>query len=179
MFAFNPPPGSFAELSGPQAEKQCTMARFTRSGQASMYWRERQDLQRKALELHRCGDNKEAAAIFRQIIDSHCLEPKALSYGGLLVATEEGDVKTGLGWCERAVEVAFYDPQMYINLARLHERTGWKTQAAQVLRKGLRIDPGDEKLLAEIERVSPRTPSAIPALKRGHVVNRTLGKLRA
>jgi len=149
------------------------------AGRLRLHWREQQYLLRKALELHGRGDNKEAAAIFRQIIESDCREPKALSYGGLLVATEEGDVKTGLRWCERAVELAFYDPQMYINLARLHERTGWKTQAAQVLRKGLRVDPGDEKLLAEIERVSPRTPSAIPALKRDHVVNRTLGKLRA
>ena len=144
-----------------------------------MHWREQQQLQRKALELHRRGLNKEAATIFREIIDSDCREPKTLSFGGLLVATEQGDVKTGLRWCELAVEIAFYDPQMYINLARLHERSGWKTQAAQVLRKGLRVDPSDEKLLAEIERVSPRTPSVIPALKRGHVVNRTLGKLRS
>ena len=79
----------------------------------------------------------------------------------------------------RTLELAFYDPQMYINLARLHERTGWKTQAAQVLRKGLRIDPGNKKLLAEINRVAPRTPNAIPSLPRNHPVNRYLGKLRA
>jgi hypothetical protein len=48
-----------------------------------------------------------------------------------------------------------------------------------VLRKGLRIDPGNEKLLAEISRVSPRTPDAIPMLRRDHVLNRALGKLRA
>jgi len=132
------------------------------------------------MDLYDRGEYPEAARIFRTLIEAGCREPKVLSYGGLLVATVdgEGDVKTGLGWCERAVEIAFYDPQMYINLARLHEKTGWKTQAAQVLRKGLRIDPGNEKLLAEIERVSPRTPSVVSALPRGHVVNRTLGKLR-
>ena len=143
-----------------------------------MHWREQQYLQRKALSLFRRGDRGEAAVLFRRIIDSGCREPKALSYGGLLVATEEGDVKTGLAWCERAVEMAFYDPQMYINLARLHEATGWKTQAAQVLRRGLRIDPGNRELLAEIDRVSPRSRSVVPALPRAHVVNRTLGKLR-
>ena len=144
-----------------------------------MHWQDQQSLFERAMELHRTGRGQEAAAAFRQLIASGSRDPKALSYGGLVIACEEGDVKTGLGWCERAVEIAFYDAQMYINLARLHEKTGWKNQATQVLRKGLRIDPGNEKLIVEIDRVSPRTPDAIPALARAHVVNKTIGKLRA
>ncbi len=131
------------------------------------------------MELRRRGRGKEAAKVFRSLIDAGSRDPKHLSYGGLLVATEEGDVKTGLAWCERAIELAFYDPQMYINLARLHELTGWKTQAAQVLRKGLRIEPGNKRLLAEINRVNPRDPNPVPALPRNHPVNRCLGKLRS
>ena len=144
-----------------------------------MVWRNQQTIAREAMQLHHDGNNAEAARILRELIASGCRDPKVLSYGGLLVATEEGDVKTGLAWCERAVEMAFYDAQMYVNLARLHEQTGWKTQATQVLRKGLRIDPGSEELLAEINRVSPRSPGAIPVLPRAHIINRTLGKLRA
>lgn len=144
-----------------------------------MNWQDQKSLFRKAMELIRGGQGKSAAALFRQLIDSGSRDPKHLSYGGLVVATEEGDVKTGLAWCERALELAFYDPQMYINLARLHEQTGWKTQAAQVLRKGLRIEPGNKKLLAEINRVNPRTPNTIRGLPRNHPVNRYLGKLRS
>ncbi len=144
-----------------------------------MNWLSQRDITDKAMELHREGNNAKAASMFRELVESGCRDPKVLSLGGYLVATEEGDVKTGLGWCERAIEIAFYDPEMYVNLARLHERTGWKTQAAQVLRKGLRMDPGNEKLLSEIRRVSPRTPDAISLLPRDHVVNRTIGKLRA
>lgn len=143
-----------------------------------MNWLNQRSVAKKAMELHREGNNARAASLFRELIESGCRDAHVLSLGGYLVATEEGDVKTGLGWCERAIEIAFYDPEMYVNLARLHERTGWKTQAAQVLRKGLRIDPGNEKLLAEISRVSPRTPDAIPLLPRRHVLNRALGKLR-
>lgn len=144
-----------------------------------MAWQEHETLFRRALELRRAGRGKEAASLLHQIIDGGSRDPRHLSYGGLLIATEEGDVRTGLGWCERAVEIAFYDPRMYINLARLHERTGWKSQAAEVLRKGLRIDPGNDELLAEINRINPRTPDAIPSLPRTHPVNRALGKLRA
>lgn len=143
-----------------------------------MRWQELQSLFRKAMELRRQGHGKEAAKAFRRLIDAGSRDPKHLSYGGLLVATEEGDVKTGLAWCERALELAFYDPQMYINLARLHVQTGWKTQAAKVLRKGLRIEPGNKRLLAEINRVNPRDKNPVPALPRNHPVNRYLGKLR-
>jgi tetratricopeptide (TPR) repeat protein len=143
-----------------------------------MPWQEQQTLFRKAMDLRRAGRFKEAVEIFRQLVDGGSRDPKHLSYGGLLLATEEGDVRTGLGWCERAVEIAFYDPQMYINLARLHERTGWQSQAAEVLRRGLRMDPGNARLLAEINRISPRTPDAIPSLPRTHPVNKALGKLR-
>jgi predicted Zn-dependent protease len=144
-----------------------------------MKWQGERSLFQKAMELLGRGQGKDAAALLRKIISSGSRDPKHLSFAGLAVATEEGDVKTGLSWCERALELAFYDPQMYINLARLHEQTGWKTQAAQVLRRGLRIDPGNKKLLAEIDRVSPRTPNAIPALPRNHPLNRYLGKLRS
>lgn len=144
-----------------------------------MRWQELQSLFRKAMELRRQGRGKDAAKAFRQLIDAGSRDPKHLSYGGLLVAIEEGDVKTGLAWCERALELAFYDPQMYINLARLHEQTGWKTQAAKVLRKGLRIEPGNKRLLAEINRVNPRDKDLVPALPRNHPVNRYFGKLRA
>ena len=144
-----------------------------------MHWKDQKNLFRKAMALLRGGRGKDSAAAFRKIITSGSRDPKHLSFGGLIVATEEGDVKTGLAWCERALELAFYDPQMYINLARLHEQTGWKTQAAQVLRKGLRINPGNKRLLAEINRVNPRTPNAIRGLPRNHPVKRYLGKLKS
>ena len=146
---------------------------------ASMRWQEQHALFRRAMELQRHGRGKESAAVFRQIIDSGSRDPKHLSFAGLVVATEEGDVKTGLAWCERALELAFYDPQMYLNLARLHEQTGWKTQAAHVLRKGLRIEPGNKKLLIEINRLNPRDANPVRGLPRSHPVNRYLGKLRA
>ncbi|MGH9336775.1 MAG: hypothetical protein ACRD21_23795, partial [Vicinamibacteria bacterium] len=140
---------------------------------------DQKELFRKAIALFRRGRGKESANLFRQIIEAGSRDPKHLSYGGLLLATEGGDVKTGLSWCERALELAFSDPQMYINLARLHEQTGWKTQAAQVLRRGLRIEPGNKRLLAEINRICPRSPNPVPGLPRNHPVNRYLGKLRA
>jgi Tfp pilus assembly protein PilF len=144
-----------------------------------MYRHEQLSLEQRALELYQGGRRTEAATLFRELVDRGCREATVLSFGGFLIATEEGDVKTGLSWCERAVEIAFCDVQMYINLARLHEQTGWRSQAAAVLRKGLRQEPGNPRLLAEINRVSPRTRDILPLLPREHVVNKAVGKLRA
>ena len=144
-----------------------------------MRWKEQQALFQRAMDARNQGRGKTAAKLFRSLIESGSADPKHLSFGGLSIATDGGDVKTGLVWCERAVELAFYDPQMYLNLARLHEQTGWRTQAAKVLRKGLRIDPENRKLLAELNRLYPRQPNPIPLLSRSHPVNRYLGRLRA
>jgi Tfp pilus assembly protein PilF len=144
-----------------------------------MRWKEQHALFRRAMDAQSQGRGRSAARLFRNLIESGSADPKHLSYGGLCVAIEGEDVKTGLAWCERAVELAFYDPQMYINLARLHEQTGWKTQAAKVLRKGLRIDPDNRKLLAELNRLNPRQPNPISVLSRSHPVNRYLGRIKA
>lgn len=140
--------------------------------------KEQQTLFTKAMDLLDRGKRAEAAAIMRRVVESGSRDPKHLSFAGLLIATEEDDVKTGLEWCERALAAAFYDPQMYLNLARLHELTGWKSQAAKILRKGLGIDPANRLLLGEIQRISPRRPTAIPALARNNIVNRTIGRVR-
>ena len=98
---------------------------------------------------------------------------------GLLLAIVQGRVREGLELCEEALEAAFYDPEMYLNLARVHLRTGWRSQAAKVLRNGLRIVPDDPRLLEEIGRVSPRAHKPLPFLDRDHFVNLHLGRLRA
>ena len=139
---------------------------------------EQQALFTKAMDLLDRGKRAEAAEILRRVVESGSRNPKHLSFGGLLIATEQDDVKTGLEWCERGLASAFYDAEMYLNLARLHELTGWKSKAAQILRKGLAIDPANRLLLGEINRISPRRPSAVPALARNNVINRTIGRVR-
>jgi hypothetical protein len=139
---------------------------------------ERTRLFHTALRAYRRRILLQAFDGFERLVEDGSSEPRHLSYYGLLLAIVKGKVREGLELCESALEAAFYDPEMYLNLARLHIRTGWKSQAAKVLRNGLRIDPGDPGLLEEIRRVSPRAERTLPFLDRDHFVNHHLGKLR-
>lgn len=131
-----------------------------------------------ALRAYRRRIMLQAFEGFRRLVEDGSSDPRHLSYYGLLLAIVKGRVREGLELCESALETAFYDPEMYLNLARLHFRTGWKSQAVKVLRNGLRIDPGDPDLLQEIRRVSPRSDRPLSFFDRDHFLNHHLGRLR-
>jgi predicted Zn-dependent protease len=144
-----------------------------------MSWDQLNRLFQQAVKAYREGRLVEASARFRRIHESGTSDPRHLSYCGLVMAVAEGKVKGGLELCERAVEVASYDPQTFLNLARLHAETGWKSRAAEVLRRGLRVHPDDRTLLRELNRVNPRSKPPLGFLERNHLVNKHLGILRA
>lgn len=141
-----------------------------------MLWVGQEPLFRKAMDLYRREHHLEATAILRQILASGNRDPRVLSYAGLLIATAEGNVREGLDLCDRAVRRAAYDPIMYLNLGRLHAATGWRSKAAEVLRRGLGVDPGNEELAKELNRLNPRRPRAVSFLSRTHPLNRYLGR---
>jgi tetratricopeptide (TPR) repeat protein len=140
---------------------------------------QRERLFQKALFSYRAGRLAEAVSDLRALVSYGSGNPIHWSYCGLLVATVEGNVREGLELCEAPLEQGHRDAQLYLNLARLHYRTGWHSRAVQVLRKGIRIYPKDPVLLREIRSLSPRRPSVFPQLSRTHYLNRWLGKARA
>jgi len=140
---------------------------------------ERNTLFRKALATYRRGGALAAARDFRRLVEDGSGEPQHLSYHGLLVALTEGKLEEGRRLCERALGAAAYDPEMYLNLARVHFRAGQKTNAVEVLRKGLRVDADDPTLRRELQKVNPRAAPTFDFLTRDHPVNRYLGLTRA
>jgi len=144
-----------------------------------MSWDELNRLFQQSVKAYREGRLVEAAAGFRRIRDHGTADPRHLSYCGLVMAVAEGKVKEGLELCEQAADVASYDPQMFLNLSRLHVQTGWKSRAAEVLRKGLRLHPDDSALLRELGKVNPRSAPPLTFLDRNHPLNKHLGILRA
>jgi len=137
---------------------------------------ERNTLFRKALVTYRKGDTHAAARVFRRLIEDGSNDPQHLSYHGLSVAlTEKGKLEVGTRVCARALRVAPYDPEMYLNLARVLFRAHKRNLAVEVLRKGLRIDEDDRALLRELQRMNPRATPALDFLSRSHPVNRYIG----
>ena len=140
---------------------------------------ERNTIFRKALATYRQGDTRAAARVFRGLIEDGSNDPQHLSYHGLSIGLAEGKLEEGTRLCVRAVRAAPYDPQMYLNLARVHFRARRNSLAVDVLRKGLRIDEDNRALLRELERINPRRTPPLDFLSRSHPVNRYIGLTRA
>ena len=139
---------------------------------------ERNTLFRTALVTYRKGDTRAAASVFRRLIEDGSNDPQHLSYHGVLVALTEGKLEDGTRLCARALRAAPYDPEMYLNLARVHFRAHKGNLAVEVLRKGLRIDEDDRALRRELQRMNPRATPALDFLSRSNPVNRYIGLTR-
>lgn len=136
----------------------------------------RNKLFHRGMVLFRQGRLNEAGAVFGHLVEQGSSDPLHLSYHGLLMATVEGKPRQGLKVCERAVNLGGYEPQVFLNLARVHELLGEREKAAEVVRAGIRRNRGDRRLLKVIERLSPRKPP-LRSLHRDHPLNKHLGIL--
>jgi hypothetical protein len=122
----------------------------------------------------------EAGELFRHLVEEQeSNDPLHLSYHGLLTATVRGKPREGRKICQRAVALGSYEPQIFLNLVRVHETLDELDKAAEVLRDGIRRNLGDRRLLREIERISPRKAPPLSRLHRDHFLNRHLAILIA
>ena len=132
----------------------------------------------QSLEALRRGQGEVASRGFRFLLKEGSRDPRHASYCGLTIATVDGKLNDGRVLCEFAVREAFYDPEMHLNLARVYEHGGRRTQAIKSLREGLKVDPKDFRLRREYARLDRRAKPVVHFLRRDHLVNRFLGSLR-
>ena len=139
-----------------------------------MHRTDEDSLFRRGLGLCRTGRLREAAQVFRQLVDGGSDEPLHLSFCGLLTATVHGDRREGLRLCERAIRFGVDEAQVVTNLAHVYESMGARTRAVKLLRRGLRENPADAAMLAAIERLSPRRRPPLSMLDRNNPLNKQL-----
>ncbi len=127
-----------------------------------------------ALEAGRYAD------ALQQFRAAHRLEPanpRYRSYLGLGLGLAERRFDRALQLCRAAAKEEFFNPDLYLNLARVHLTFGFKSEAIRYLRRGLMIDPRSETIAAELRRLGMRRGPVLGFLRRGHSVNRWLGVL--
>ena len=139
---------------------------------------QREEVFGRALKMYRLGLLRDAAKEFRRLIEDGSTDPRHISYCGLLMAVGEGKVHKGLKLCERAVEDGRYDSEMYLNLAKLHFRTGRRSRATEVLLQALRFDPRNPALIRQIGYINPRATPILPFLDRKNPLNKYFGLVR-
>src|SRR5262245_40046229 len=52
------------------------------------------------------------------------LHPQFLSHYGVALAMASGKLSEGRRFCERSIQLEPYEPEHYLNLARIHRRSG-------------------------------------------------------
>ncbi|MCE5195447.1 MAG: hypothetical protein LLF28_08395 [Nitrospiraceae bacterium] len=111
-------------------------------------------------------------------------DPFLLSYYGCFVAVVNKNFKLGIEICKRAIQELdirmpfgqeFFYPFFYLNLGRVYIAAGRKQNAADIFRKGLKIDASNYDIIAELKKLGIRGKLPVPFLKRSNPLNKYLG----
>ena len=99
------------------------------------------------------------------------------SFYGLCLGVSERRFDRALELCRSAAKEEFFNPALYQNLARVHLAFGFKAEGIRYLRRGLMIDPENPAILQEMGQLGVRRRPVIRFLRRGHWLNRLLGRV--
>jgi len=130
---------------------------------------------RYLLELKR---NSEALTAFRSALEQRPGDPLYSSFYGLCLVKTGRDPAEGRRLCERAVQEAFYRPELFANLGAVFLAQGDRRRAERALRKGLALDRDNRALISLLEEIGIRKRPLFPFLKRRNLLNRLTGKVR-
>lgn len=124
------------------------------------------------------NDLSSALALLRTAYASNGNDAKVRSWYGLCVGLEERDFDAAVALCQSAAKQEFFNPDLYLNLARLYLGFGFKAEGVRYLRRGLMIDPAHAAILQALRELGDRSPPVLGFLPRRHPVNRWLGAVR-
>lgn len=131
---------------------------------------------RGLLDEGRTGD---ALACFAELHEQDPASAVARSYYGLALAIAERQFEKGVELGRSALKQEFFNPELYLNMARIHLTFGFKSEALRYLRRGRMIDPANRPIRALLEELGTRQRQILRFLPRGHILNRWLGRARA
>lgn len=100
------------------------------------------------------------------------------SYLGRAMAVHERRVREGLRLCRHALKMEFYQPESYVNLARVCLMADRRREAWRAVDHGLAVDDDHPELLALRRELGARRPPVLRLLSRRNPINRLLGRLR-
>ncbi len=116
-------------------------------------------------------------AIERLAARNEAVPASALALYGTCLAYQ-GKMKEGLDACNHAKAADPYNPEIYLNLARVFLRAESKRRAVSALNEGLALSPRHPELQALRRKLGARQSPVLPFLSRGNPLNVALGKAR-
>jgi Flp pilus assembly protein TadD len=124
------------------------------------------------------GDKFAALAHIRRALDAEPKNPFYLSYVGLLSAVAEKRYTSGERLCREALELKCNHAQLYLNLAEVYHQAGRDGDAMTTLQKGFVSTGRDMRIRHALKKIGGRRAPVLSIVKRSHLLNRILGRLR-
>ncbi len=128
--------------------------------------------------MYEGGDPVQALEYLRDAYRRESGDARVRSYYGLCLGLSERRFEESVELCQSAAKQEFFNPDLYLNLARLYFGFGFKTEGIRFLRRGLMIDPGHAVILAMLDEFGDRRSPVLSFLPRRHRLNRCLGAVR-
>jgi tetratricopeptide (TPR) repeat protein len=97
---------------------------------------------------------------------------------GLCLGIVERRFDKAMELCQSAAKQEFFNPDLYLNLARLNLIFGFKSEGLRYLRRGEMIDPANAGIEAVMRDLGMRVSPVLGFLPRRHLLNRWLGSAR-
>ena len=136
----------------------------------------------KGIQHCRGGDWRVGLEILRKVARKEEKESKLpslyysfLGYGAAIV---DGARKDGLALCQHAVKVDRYEPENWLNLARVYLLANDRQRGVKALEKGLKLSPRHPALCELRREIGYRRKPVVPFLPRDSFINRYLGERR-
>ncbi len=104
--------------------------------------------------------------------------PRIRSYYGLCLGLVKRQYEKSLELCSGAAKQEFYNPDLYLNLARLSLAFGFKAEGMRYLLRGRMIDPAHPGIGEALSQLGFREEPVLKFLPRRHPINRWLGSAR-
>ncbi|HET9551791.1 MAG TPA: tetratricopeptide repeat protein [Anaeromyxobacteraceae bacterium] len=123
-------------------------------------------------------DLEAAHAAFQRAHRRDTRGPRAMSWYGVTLVLVERNSNLGVSLCDQALRLAPYDPELLLNLARVHLALGQRERAVRAVLRGLEAQPDHAALRDARDALGTRRAPVIGVLARGNPLNRLLGKLR-
>jgi tetratricopeptide (TPR) repeat protein len=132
----------------------------------------------RARELLEQGDAEAAVQTLRPVFDEDRAHAQVRSWYGLALGLARNRYHEAVEFCQSAVRQEFFNPDLYLNVARLNLAFGFRAESLRYLRRARMIDPGNESIQLLVEQLGPRSVPVLRFLPRRHLLNRWLGTAR-
>jgi tetratricopeptide (TPR) repeat protein len=120
----------------------------------------------------------EALVCFQAVHEADPDHSRARSYLGVCVGVCDRRFEEAVALCTSAAKQEFFNPEVYLNLARVHLHFGFKTAGRRFLLRGQMIDPANAEIATALEQLGARLDPVLRFLPRRHFINRWLGNAR-